>query len=176
MHSYPQSKESVEDDDASIIRVCGFALHSAISLCKKALQKNQQHKHSQILLQQCSIELEILEKIKAEDKTFLPQVIKFQDRGKMTFMHSSMLPFGKTIFTAVKPHLNYDKYIEYGSDVFAQTHEYMLQDTAVFSAFKSCISHLCGPVEESVIKTVYMALLTKIVNTIGNSFNKYFTT
>ena len=30
--SYPQAKESVPDDDASIIRVCGFALHSAISL------------------------------------------------------------------------------------------------------------------------------------------------
>ena len=38
---YPQGKESAPDDDASIIQVCGFALHSTISLCKKALLKNQ---------------------------------------------------------------------------------------------------------------------------------------
>ena len=100
--------------------------------------------------------MEILEKIKAEDKTFLPQVIKFQDRGKMTFMHSL---FGKTIFIAIKSYLTMISILNMDRmDVFSQTHEYVLQDTAVFSAFKSCISHLCGPVKESVIKTVYITL------------------
>ena len=33
--SYSQAKEPVPDDDAVIIRVCGFALHCAIFLWKK---------------------------------------------------------------------------------------------------------------------------------------------
>ena len=58
-NSYPQAKEPIPDDDASIIRVCGFALHSAIAVRQKALLKNQQHKHSEYTLSQYKNKLEL---------------------------------------------------------------------------------------------------------------------
>ena len=53
---------------------------------------------AQSLLQQYRSESEVLEMINTDDKTFLPAVVKFQDREKMTFMHSSTLSFGKTLY------------------------------------------------------------------------------
>ena len=171
--SYPQAKGSAPDDDASIIRVCGFALHSAISLWKKALLKNQHHKHKQVKLQHYKNEVKLLGKLKADDKSFLPPLIKYQDRGKMTIMHLSMLPFGRKVFTVIRSSLNYDKYVEHGSEIFAIACNNVLLDTEIASTFKCCVQSLYDEqvdIEDSVVIKVCKVLLSKILNTVSNDF------
>ena len=172
--SYPQAKERSSDYDASVIRVCGFALHSVICLRKKALLKNQRHKHKQATLQQYKNELKLLGKLKAIDKSFLPPLVKYQDRGNMTTMHPSMLLFGRQVFTVIRYFLNFDKYIKHGSELFAETRKHVLLNTEIPSEFKSCVRSLYEPgseeIEDSVANRVYKAMLSKILNTINNDF------
>ena len=89
--TYPQAKESLPDDDASIVRVSGFALHSAIRYRKKALGPKLRSRHSTTTRETLQKELQFLKSLKAVDKSFVPQVIGYQDRGRMTIMHSAML-------------------------------------------------------------------------------------
>ena len=76
---YPQSRESIPDDDASIVRVSGFALHSAIEYRRKALLPKNKTKHSSVASHNFAQELDVLTRLKAEDKSFVPRVIDFQD-------------------------------------------------------------------------------------------------
>ena len=154
--------------------VC-FALSDL--LAKKALLKNQHHKHKQVTLQQYKNELKLLAKLKADDKSFLPPLVKYQDRGRMIVMHPSMLPFGRKVFTVIRSFLNYDKYIEHGSEIFAKVRYNFLLDTEILSVFKSCVGSLYEPcseeqmnIEDSVVIKVCKALLSKILNTVNNDF------
>ena len=171
--SYPQGKGSAPDDDASIIWVCGFALHSTISLRKKALLINQHRKHKQVTRQHYKNEMKLLRKLKADDKSFLPPLIKYQDRGKMTIMHPSMLPFGRKVFTVIRSSLNYDKYVEHGSEIFSIARKNVLLDTEIASTFKCCVQSLYDEqvdIEDSVVIKVCKVLLSKILNTVSNDF------
>ena len=51
-------------------------------------------------------ELNVLKHLVETDKSVLPAVIKFQDRGKMTFPHHALLPFMQRCSRAIKAHLN----------------------------------------------------------------------
>lgn len=124
--------------------MCGFAL----LLAKKALLKNRHHKHKQVTLQQYKNELKLVAKLKADDKSFLPPLVKYQDRGRMIVMHPSMLSFGRKVFTVIRSFLNYDKYIENDSEIFAKARHNFLLDTEILSVFKSCVGSLYEPCSE----------------------------
>ena len=90
-------------------------------------------------------------------------------------MHSSMLPFGHKLFSSIRASLNYDAYIEHGSDLFAQAHKHVLHDKAILSVFKSCVEHLqqssgSVAVEDAIVDQVHLILLTKVLNTVNNDF------
>ena len=91
---YPQAKQSIPDDDSSVIRVSGFALHSAIEYRRKALLPKSKSKYSNMARQKFKKEVELLKRMKTTDKLFVPRVVAFQDRGNMTIMHPAMLNFG----------------------------------------------------------------------------------
>ena len=87
-------------------------------------------------------------------------------------MHSSMVPFGHKLFSSIRASLNYDAYIEHGSDLFAQAHEHVLHDKAILSVFKSCVEHLQQSsgsiaVEDAIVDQVHLILL---LNTVNNDF------
>ena len=177
---YPQSRESIPDDDASIVRVSGFALHSAIEYRRKALLPKNKTKHSSVASHNFAQELDVLTRLKAEDKSFVPRVIDFQDRGHMTIMHQAMLSFGRGLFTTVRASLNYSSYQEYGSEVFKRTRKHVLDSSELFQTFKACLENVShtsaqGPVSEmddALLNKVYNTLVTKMLHTINNDFLK----
>ena len=177
---YPQAKEALPDDDASIIRVSGFALHSAIRFGRKALLPKNKSKHTTVARQKFTKELELLKLMKTADKSFMPRVVTYQDRGHMTIMHPAMLDFGRTLFSTVRLSLNYTNYMKKGPEVFKHTHDHVLQDSELLQKFKSCLENIPhsstqGPasdVEEAVVSKVYITLVTKMLHTINNDFLK----
>ena len=106
---YPQAKKSIPDDDSSVIRVSGFALHSAIEYRRKALLPKSKSKYSNMARQKFK-KVELLKRMKATDKLFVPRVVAFQDRGNMTITHPVMLNFGHAVFSTVRSSLNYTMY------------------------------------------------------------------
>ena len=92
-------------------------------------------------------------------------------------MHPSMLPFGLKVFAVIRSFLNYDKYIEHGSEIFTTARNNVILDTEIFSAFKSCVRSLlvtCSDeqvdVEDSLVIKVCKVLLSKILHTVSNDF------
>ena len=178
--TYPQAKVAVPDDDASVIRVSGFALHSAMRYRRKALLPRMKSKHSTKARQQFVKELELLKQMITDDKSFLPQVVKYQDRGHMTIMHPAMLDFGRTTFSTVRSVLNYSSYMKYGSDIFNQTHQHVFRDNTLLRTFKSCLENIphassqiaVSDMDERVVSRVYTTLVTKMLHTINNDFLK----
>ncbi len=175
--TYPQAKESMTDDDASVVRVSGFALHSAIRYRKKALQPKSRSRHNSITREKLKKELDFLKLLKAADKTFVPRVVSYQDRGRMTIMHSAMLDFGRALFSTVRATLNYESYTQHGADIFKHTHERVLKSTELLQKFKAGVKNINTsstqpPTEESLLKTVYTTLITKMMHTINNDFLK----
>ena len=177
---YPQAKESAPDDDASVIRVSGFALHSAISFRRRALLPKFKSKHSSEARRKFKRELELLQHMKASDKSFVPQVVLFQDRGRLTIMHPAMLNFGRSLFSTVRSSLNYTSYQKSGSEVFKCTHECVLESKELLQRFKLGLEKVThsttqGPasgIEDGILMNVYTTLVTKMLHTINNDFLK----
>ena len=128
-HIYPQAKESIRDDDASVICVSGLALHSAIEYRKRELLPKFQNEHTNETSQKFTDELELLKCMMTTDTSFVPHVISFQNRGNMTFMYPAMLDFGRALFSTVRSSLNYSSYMKSGSELFKQTTEHTLEST-----------------------------------------------
>ena len=68
---YSQSKDAIPDDDASIVRVLGFALYSCIKFQQKALGM-QRSRYTTESCEKFSKELWLLKKLQAADKSFIP--------------------------------------------------------------------------------------------------------
>ncbi len=169
--AHPQSKDAISDDDASVIRVPGFALHSSIQFRRKTLGRLRS-RYTAKSLEQFARELWLLEKMKATNKSFVPPVLKFQDRGRMVIMHPVLLPFGHSLFSSVRSYVNYKSYQENGPDVFAQARTHLLDNTEILSLFKSDIQSIPhGSTEadkfadEAVVCSVYHVIITKMLNT-----------
>ena len=122
--THPQAKESIPDDDASVIRVSGFALHLVIEYRKKELLPKFQYKHTSERHQ----ELKLLKRMIAADILFIPRVVAFQDRGNM---NPAVLNFGRALFSSVKSSLNYNSYLKSGSEVFKKTKEHTLESSGL---------------------------------------------
>ena len=175
---YEQSKDAIPDDDASVIRVSGFALYSSIQFRKKALGR-QRLRYTTESREQFEKELWLLKKLEATDKSFIPALLKFQDRGHMVFMHHTWLSFGRRLFSSVRSHVNYKQYQEQGAKIFAEARTQVLGDRELLSSFKACIQQIPHSsseadkfVDETVVFSVYNTIIVKMLNTINNDFLK----
>jgi len=81
---------------------------------KKALLKNQHHKHGQATatVQQYKSELNKLVGNTIGNSFLLP-IVRYQDCGNKTFIRPLMLSFGHQAFTVFRNFLNFEKYSTY---------------------------------------------------------------
>ena len=63
-------------------------------------------------------ELVLLKQLKDTQKLDLPAAVHIQDRGHMTFMNPTLLPFIRNVAAEVRKLLNYQEYSKYGKDLF----------------------------------------------------------
>ena len=105
--------ESLSDDTA-LYRISGWALMSAIQLRKKAIQKEKHRgeKNDQ--------ELQLLSALKRTQasKCSLPIGAQYLDRGGLTFVHQSLLPWVRALEASMKLFMNQTGYQKYGKNIF----------------------------------------------------------
>ena len=82
-----------DDDDGSLYRLFGFALHVGIKFRNKALYGHLQSWFRPERRRRYGLELTALKRLVETDKSVLLAVVKLQDRGKMTFPYQILLPF-----------------------------------------------------------------------------------
>ena len=73
---------------------------------------------NQEMAQNLHTELTLLKQLKDAQKSDLPAAIHIQDRGHMTFMNPTLLPFIRNVAAEVRKLLNYQEYSNYGKDFF----------------------------------------------------------
>lgn len=104
---------STGSDDASLYRLGGWALLSAIKYSKKELRKSP----DSLEVQQ---ELMLLQSLTAskEVKAGLPATLRYLDRGRLTFPQPSLIPFLRAVEERMLDVLNETNYKRYGKRLF----------------------------------------------------------
>ena len=105
------------DDDVSLYRLFGFSLFAGISFRKKAVHGSLRKKFTRSKRNSYRLHLKALESLLEYDKSCLPACVKFQDRGKMRFPYSGLLPFCRECSLGIKTYLNPSLYNSVGREV-----------------------------------------------------------
>ena len=102
-----------ESDDTALYRISGWALKSVTDSVTKLIKVEKCKKDAQD-------QLNLLMTLKRhqDEKEFLPPGAKYLDRGGLTFMHSSLLPWLHAVEDSIKVYLNHHGYKKYGKDIF----------------------------------------------------------
>ena len=158
------------DDDTSLYRLFGFSLYVGIKFRKKTLHGRLRHHYHPSRRRQYALELKLLKSIVETDKSVIPAIIKFQDRGKMIFPHKALIPFMRKCSKAIKTHLNYKQYRIQGRRIILLTKELVLKDQELISDFKFLIKFHSSSANLATITEVYRDLLTRVINTMANQF------
>ena len=94
----------------------------------------------------------------------------------MVIMHHALLPFGHSLFSLVRSHVNYTKYQEQGANIFAEAHTQVVDDKELLSSFKAGIQQIPHSssdtdkfADENVVCSVYNAIVVKMLNMINNA-------
>ena len=114
----PSADGYLADDEVSLCKLGGYALFSCIHLRKRKLMWKRKLSVSQKKALTVRAELTLLKQLVDSDKCDLPAAIHDQDRGKMTLMHPSLLPFIRVAVTEVRKLLNYQEYSKHGQKFF----------------------------------------------------------
>ena len=72
------------------------------------------------------MELSVLKNLVETVKSILPAVVRFRDRGKMTFPHQILLPFMHKCSRLIKLTLNCKQFKLQGITVIVNTKQYIL--------------------------------------------------
>ena len=80
------------DDDAALYRLLGFSLHIGITFKKKALYGKIRRRFCLSKRKRYGTELDILKQLIGTDKSTIPAVLGYQDRGKLTFPQIDISP------------------------------------------------------------------------------------
>lgn len=115
---FPPATGYRADDEASLYRLAGFALFSCIQFRQRKLMWRRKLRVNQEMAQNLRTELALLKQLKDAEKSDLPAAIHIQDRGHMTFMNPTLLPFIRNVAAEVRKLLNYQEYSNYGKDFF----------------------------------------------------------
>ena len=158
------------DDDASLYRLFGFSLFVGIKFRNKALRGHLRRIYSPCKRRQYGRELALMDILVESDKSVLPAIIKFQDRGKMTFPHKALLPFMRRCSKAIKQHLNRDKFHLHGKRTVLLTKQAVRNDKELLNEFGTLVKFRCDDVTDDTIESVYKDLIQRVINTMANSF------
>lgn len=111
------------DDDISLYRLFGFALFVSIRYRKRVIDSRLKRTATVQRRQLYRTHIKMLEALVETDKTTLPACISFQDRGKMRFPYSNLLPFCRDCSIAIKTYLNPTLFQQLGRQtVIVSTH------------------------------------------------------
>ena len=108
------SMSELPGDDTALYRISGWALKSAIDLTRKAFKQENAREEVQH-------QLHLLNSLKRPNasKGTLPSGAQYLDRGGLTFMQPSLLPWLHAVEDSMKMYLNQDGYKKYGKDIFS---------------------------------------------------------
>ena len=115
---FPSATDYRADDEASLYRLAGFALFSCIQLRQRKLVWRKKLQVNQEAAQKLRTELALLNQLKDAKKSDLPAAIHIQDRGHMTFMNPTLLPFIRNVAAEVRKLLNFQEYSKHGKEFF----------------------------------------------------------
>ncbi len=108
----PNQEKVLPSDDTALHRICGWALKSVTDnvseQCKA--QPTEQVKDDMRFLKTL--------KLPKEQKEYLPESVKYFDRGGLTFMTFNLLPWMRAIEEQIVQHLNQQNYEKYGERLF----------------------------------------------------------
>ena len=104
----------IPSDDTALYRISGWALKSAIDSRKEKLKKGA-CKATQV---QQELDLLLALQCSKTAKSSLPPGVQYLDRGGLTFMHSSLLPWMHAAEQSMKVYLSHDGYKKYGQHIF----------------------------------------------------------
>jgi hypothetical protein len=102
------------NDDTALYRISGWALKSTIENITKLTKDDTTTKDAQ-----SQLDLLLSLKRHKDEKVFLPPGARYLDRGGLTFMHSSLLPWLHAVEASIHAYLNQDGYQKYGKDIFS---------------------------------------------------------
>lgn len=109
-HAVEDTDALEPDDDSSLHRLFGFALFVSVHFRKRVKYGRLQKHYSAERKRVFTTQLKVLENLIETDKTVLPAVIKYQDRGKMLFPHPDLLLLCHNCSRAMKEKLNLQQY------------------------------------------------------------------
>lgn len=177
------------DDDTSLYRLFGFGLHASIRLRKRVIYGKLHKRSRQQRRREYFVQLQILKSLVETDKSVLPACIRLQDRGKMTFPNRSFLPFARECSREIKKHLNTSSFRKVGRHVmqvcfiknlpsvyYALLYTQIakraaLENDALLMQFQMFVRYLHKEdVPENICKIVFKEIITRVVNTMSNSF------
>lgn len=165
-----ESDEVESDDDASLYRLFGFSLFVGMQFRKKTLYGCLRHHYLPSKRRQYRLELQVMKSLVETDKSVCPAVIKFQDRGKMTFPHQALFPFLRKCSIAIKTHLNRKQFLLQGRKVMLSTRHQVLNNKELLSDFSTLVLFRSSATDAATIRGVYFDLVKRVINTMANSF------
>ena len=114
-------------------------------------------------------ELVVLKSIVEKDKSVLPGVIKYQDRGKMTFPHQALLPFMRKRSKVIKATLNCKHFRSVGRLAILTTKQQVLCNRELRDEFKGIALFSAGKANTETFNILYRDILWRVINTMANS-------
>lgn len=102
--------------------------------------------------------LTTLKSLVETDKSVLPAVVKFQDRGKTTFPHQILLPFMQKCLQSSQSTLNCKNFNLQGRTIILNTQQHVLNNQELKAVLAVIISFLCGETSTCIVDTVYKDL------------------
>ena len=115
------------------------------------------------------MEWAVLKILVETDKSILPAVVRFQDRGKMTFPQQILLPFMHKCSRLIKLKLNCKQFKLQGKTIALNTKQYTLYNQELKGEFKTVISFRSESTSLAVVDTLYKDILRRVINTMANS-------
>ena len=148
-----ESDEVESDDDASLYCLFGYSLFVGMQFRKKTLYGCLCH-HYLPSKRQYRLELQVMKSLVETAKSVCPAVIKFQDRGKMTFPHQALFPFLRKCSIAIKTHLNHKQFLLQGRKVMLSTRHQVLNNKEFLSDFSTLVLFHSSATDAATIRSV----------------------
>ena len=154
------------DDDVSLYHLFGFELHVGMKFRKKATHGHLCSCFFPSRRRQYAMELAVLKSLVETDKSILPAVVRFQDRGKMTYPHQILLPF---MCKCSRLTLNCKQFKLQGKTIILNTRQCVLYNQELKGEFKTVIFFRSESTSLAVVDTLYKDIVRRVINTMANS-------
>ena len=160
--------DPVADDDGSLYRLFGFSLHVSMKFRKRASYGGSRAHFTIKKRKQYLEEYLALKTLVETDRSVLLGIVRFQDRGKMTFPHRVLLPFMRKCSVCIKRHPNCREYKKVGRKMVSNART-VVQDKELLADFKAIVVFHCDSATETVIHAIFIDLVRRVIHTMANS-------